>query len=133
MRTPPSGTDAGGVTAAGAVDGQSGDYWAQEDVTVTTSRPLTSFTVELRVARTAGVTGTGQYTTAPGNITAGHLVEGDYLVFRWVYEAGQTLAPGTYTFAGQFQHDPGERDASGDSFTITADGPGGTAAADGRL
>lgn len=121
--SPPSAPD-GSVTSAGVIDPHSNPYWTEEDVRFSTSRPLTSLTVELRVARTGGVADNSSFTSAPGTSTA-ISVEGDQLVYRWTLDAGQTLAPGSYTFAGQFDHDEGDRDTGGDGFTVAANGPGG--------
>ena len=108
------------------MDASSNAYWAQLDVELTVDRPLTQLTVELRVVRTPGVVGTGSFSSF-GQASETTTVEGEVLVYRWVLQPGSTLPAGTYTFAGQFQHDPGQRDAGGDRFTVTGDGPGGTA------
>ncbi len=121
--SPPSGPD-GSVTSTGVIDPHSNPYWTESDVKLSTTRPLTSLTVELRIARTGGVANNSSFTSAPGT-TAVVSVEGDQLVYRWTLDAGQTLAAGGYTFAGQFDHDEGDRDTGGDGFTVTADGPGG--------
>lgn len=124
---PPPGSTAGsnGLSAAATVDGSSNDYWTQSDVTLTSARPLTSLAIELRVARTPGVATTGSYDSVSGQTHVSITVVGDVLVYRWELNAGQTLAPGTYTFAAQFQHDGGGRDTSGDTYAVTADGPDG--------
>lgn len=129
---PPSAQSGTGMTATGTVDAGSNSYWAQSDITVSVSRPLTSLTVELRVVDTGGVASTGQWSTANGqDLTTSSGTEGGDLVYRWVLDTGRTLQPGTYTFAGQFSHDPGNRDASGDHYAVTGDGPGGPVAAGG--
>ncbi|MEE4541447.1 hypothetical protein V2S66_05625 [Streptomyces sp. V4-01] len=130
---PPDGTERdNGVSATGTVDGSSNQFWTQSDVTLTTDRSLTSLAVELRVARTPGVASTGSYDSVSGQTTVAITVQGDFLVYRWALNPGQTLAAGTYVFAGQFQHDGGDRDAGGDGYTVAADGPGGAAAVAGR-
>jgi hypothetical protein len=135
QRTPqPGGAKAqsNGVAATAAVDGSSNDYWTQSDITLTCDRPLTSLTIELRIARTPGVETTGSYDSVSGQTNVSTTVEGDVLVYRWALNAGQTLAPGTYTFAGQFQHDGGGRDASGDTYTVAASGPAGDSSLSGH-
>jgi hypothetical protein len=129
---PPPAPPDNGVSARGAVDGSSSAYWTQSDLTLTSDRPLTSLAVVIRVARTTGVDGTGSYDSASGGTTASVTVEGDYLVYRWALAAGQTLAPGSYTFAGRFQHAGGDRDTSGDTYAAEVDGPGGPAAVGGK-
>jgi hypothetical protein len=120
-----------GVSVTGTVDGSSNPYWTQSDITLTLDRPLTSLAVELRVARTSGVASTGSYDSISGQTTVSITVQGDYLVYHWALNPGQTLPAGTYAFAGQFQHDEGDRDAGGDSYSAAGEGPGGTAAVTG--
>jgi hypothetical protein len=113
------------------VDPNSNPYWSEDDVDLTSARPLTSLTVILRVSGGPGaVSRNNSFTSAPGtsvSITA----EGDGLVYRWTLDAGRTLAPGTYTFAGQFDHAKGERSSAGDRYTVSGAGESGPAAADG--
>lgn len=120
-----------GVTSVGGVDTQSNPYWMQSDVNLTNSKQLTSLTVELRVARTSGVSSTGSFTSISGQSSASITVEGDDLVYRWTLNPGQTLQPGSYIFAGQFGHTVGDRDTTGDRYTVTGSGPGGPVALSG--
>lgn len=119
-----------GVTASAKTEGDGNAYWTQDDVVLTTDRPLTALSVELRVAMTPGVTNSGAYDST-GRATLTTAVEGDFLVYRWALRPGSTLDAGTYTFAGQFQHDEGQRSAGGDRFTVTGDGPAGSASLSG--
>jgi hypothetical protein len=123
-----SSGSADGVSSVASIDPASNAYWTQSDLKLTVGRPLTSLHVELRIAMTTGVSSTGSFDSVPGQTSATVTVEGDYLVYRWDLTAGQTLAPGTYTFAGQFNHAQGDRDTSGDRYTAVANGPGGAAA-----
>lgn len=129
---PAGGTDGatasgGSPTGRGVVDASSSASWTQSDVVLTTSGPLTSLTVELRVARTAGAAATGTWSSAPGVAAPSVAEAGAELVYRWTLQPGTTLAPGTYTFAGQFRHATGGRDTGADRWTARADGPGGPA------
>uniref|UniRef100_UPI000AA0ED31 hypothetical protein n=1 Tax=Actinacidiphila rubida TaxID=310780 RepID=UPI000AA0ED31 len=128
--TSSSGTS-DGVSSEGSVDASSNASWTQSDVRLTADRPLTSLSVELRIAVTPGVSSTGSFDTVPGQTTASVAVEGGYLVYRWQLNPGQTLAAGTYTFAGQFNHAQGDRDTGGDRYTAAAGGPGGSASLSG--
>lgn len=120
-------TQGGTLSAQGSVNGGSNSYWTQNDVTLTSSQPITSLVVELRVARTPGVDSSGSWTSAPDATTASVTEEGEDLVYRWTLDAGRTLSPGTYTFSGQFQHDEGVRDTSGDGWSAQTAGPDGSA------
>lgn len=109
----------GPVSTRGMVDPGSNAYWAQSDVLVTATRPLTSLTVELRVALTGGVTKTDGWTSGhKEDYTLSIGEEGGFLVFRWTLLPGRTAPATTLTFAGQYNHAEGERDASGDDFTV---------------
>ncbi|WP_328722369.1 hypothetical protein OHT52_24710 [Streptomyces sp. NBC_00247] len=109
----------GPVSTHGTVNAGSNAYWAQSDVVVTAARPLTSLTVELRVALTDGVTTTGSWTSGhTDDYTTSVGEEGGFLVFRWTLRPGRTTPAATLTFAGQYNHAEGERDPSKDDFTV---------------
>ncbi|MFG2601421.1 hypothetical protein [Streptomyces sp. NPDC048462] len=111
----------GPLRADGAVDPHSNAYWAQSDVTLRTGEPLSSLTVELRIALTGGVAGTGSWRSLPERDFAVSATEdGGFLVYRWTLRAGRTVPAGTHTFAGQYNHAEGARDASGDYLTAHA-------------
>lgn len=112
----------------GSVDPHSNTFWAQSNITLKTSRPLTSLQVELRVALTPGVQSTGSWSTIPAadvDITLGQ--QNGMLVYRFVLRSGVTLAPGSYEFAGQYNHAGGGRDAGKDTYAATT-GAGGSPA-----
>lgn len=107
------------MSTHGTVNAGSNAYWAQSDVVVTAARPLTSLTVELRVALTDGVTTTGSWTSGhTDDYTTSVGEEGGFLVFRWTLRPGRTTPAATLTFAGQYNHAEGERDPSKDDFTV---------------
>jgi hypothetical protein len=129
--TAPS-TQSGGVSSSGTVDPHSNPYWTESDVKLSNAQPLTSLTVELRIADTSQVSDSSSFTSAPGTSTS-VTVEGGYLVYRWTLHSGHTLAPGTYIFAGQFKHAENARDTSGDRYTVTASGTDGPATEQGHF
>jgi hypothetical protein len=109
------------LRAAGTIDPGSNRWWAQSNVTVTASAPLTSLVVELRIARTGGIASTGHWRTRPAqDFTVSVREEPTALVYRWTLAPGRTVPPGSHVFAGQYNHAEGPRDASGDAYTITA-------------
>ncbi|MEU9091400.1 hypothetical protein [Streptomyces sp. NPDC048428] len=114
-------TEDGPLWTDGAVDPHSNAYWAQSDVTLRTTRPLSALTVELRIALTGGVNSTGSWRSLPENdFTVSATEDGGYLVYRWALKAGRTVPAGTHTFAGQYNHAEGERNAVGDYLTAHA-------------
>ncbi|ROQ69889.1 hypothetical protein EDD93_4392 [Streptomyces sp. 840.1] len=111
----------GPLRADGAVDPHSNAYWAQSNVTLRTSEALSSLTVELRIALTGGVAGTGSWRSLPErDFTVSATEDGGFLVYRWTLKPGRTVPAGTHTFAGQYNHAEGARDASGDYLTAHA-------------
>ncbi|MGW0670335.1 hypothetical protein [Streptomyces sp. NPDC002746] len=111
----------GPLWADGAVDPHSNAYWAQSNVTLRTAEPLSSLTVELRIALTGGVAGTGSWRSLPErDFTVSTTEDGGFLVYRWALKPGRTVPAGTHTFAGQYNHAEGARDASGDYLTAHA-------------
>ncbi|MEU3463781.1 hypothetical protein ABZ721_28005 [Streptomyces sp. NPDC006733] len=125
---PPSGphTEDGPLWADGSVDPHSNTFWAQSNITLKTRVPLTALSVELRIARTAGVHSTGSWRTLPADDFALAVREdGDRLVYRWTLKEGRTVPAGEHVFAGQYDHAAGGRDARADSYRVdarTADG-----------
>ncbi|MDT0344845.1 hypothetical protein [Streptomyces litchfieldiae] len=120
------------LPSSGVVDPGSNPHWSQSNITVETAEPLTSFTVELRVVTGEGVRPTGAWRTLPGNdFDLSVANEGGDLVFRWELRPGAEVPPGEHMFAGQFDHDLGARDPSGDRYRVTGSGPAGTVSASG--
>ncbi|MGV9591382.1 hypothetical protein GUR47_13185 [Streptomyces tendae] len=119
--------ESGPVWSSGAVDPHSNEFWAQSNVTLGTSTPLTSLTVELRVAQTGSVTSTGAWRSLPEDDFAFTLDERDgFLVYRWTLKAGRTVPAGEWMFAGQYNHERGGRDAGGDRYSAAATAASGS-------
>ncbi|MDJ0385343.1 hypothetical protein [Streptomyces sp. G-G2] len=119
----------GPLRSAGSVDAHSTVYWEQNNVTLRTTQPLTSLTVELRIALTGNVQNTGSWRTLPSeDFTVTVKAAGGSLVYRWVLKPGLTVPAGQHEFAAQFNHATGARIAAGDSYRVDAHGQGGPAA-----
>lgn len=111
----------GPLWSDGSVDDGSNAFWAQSNVTVKSAKPLTSLTVELRIARTEGVKPTGAWRSLPpDDFTSSTRTEDGFLVYRWELKKGRTAPAGTHVFAGQYDHAQGGRDAGPDRYTATA-------------
>ncbi|WP_225800040.1 hypothetical protein [Streptomyces sp. NK15101] len=112
--------------AAGTIDPGSNRWWAQSDLAVTTESPVAGLTVELRVARTPGVVSTGHWRTRPAeDFTVTVTEEPRALVYRWTLKPGRAVPPGPHTFAAQYNHAEGVRDASADTYTVLLTGADG--------
>ncbi|OIK04635.1 hypothetical protein [Streptomyces monashensis] len=121
------GEQQGPLRSDGSVDPHSNDFWAQSDLTLKTSRQLSSLTVELRVAQTGGVSSTGAWRSLPETDFTQTVEERDgFLVYTWTLKEGRTVPAGQWVFAGQYNHERGARDAKADGYTVTgtADGVG---------
>jgi hypothetical protein len=115
------------LAAAGATDPASGPVWSQQNVTLTTTRPVHALTVTIRIARTRGAAEAGRFTTAPNDDIAMTATTGSgALTYTYALKKGRTLQPGAYVFAAQFTHADG-RGPEGDAFTVTAEGEAGPA------
>ncbi|MEU6349472.1 hypothetical protein ABZ896_09115 [Streptomyces sp. NPDC047072] len=119
------GAEDGPLWSDGSVDPHSNDFWAQSNLTLKTSKPLTALTVQLRVAQTGGVTSAGAWRSLPEDDFTQTIGEKDgFLVYTWVLKEGRTVAAGEWVFAGQYDHERGGRDAKDDRYTMTATADG---------
>ncbi|MGW7195673.1 hypothetical protein [Streptomyces chryseus] len=114
-------TEEGSLWSDGSVvPGDSSDT-ARSDVTLKTQEPLTALTVELFLARRDGIEPTGTFQSLPGDDFTHSLDQRDgMLIHRWTLKAGRTVPPGTYVFAGRYDHAPDGRNAYGDTYRATA-------------
>ncbi|OIJ26791.1 hypothetical protein [Nocardioides luteus] len=117
----------GPLRSEGSLDPHSTIYWTQNNLTLETTEPLTSVTVELRIAQTGGVRNTGSWQTLPGDDFTVTVEEpGGVLLYRWVLEPGRTVPAGRHEFASQYNHATGVRDLEHDSYRIDAHSSGGS-------
>jgi len=108
------------LTCKGAVDKNSVATWSQQNVTITTTEPVESLTVTIKVAMTAQPAEAGKYTTVPNSdVTVTVERDSEWLTYTYALRKGVKLIPGDYIFAAQFTHRSG-RAMSKDSYTITA-------------
>ncbi|EMF55146.1 MULTISPECIES: hypothetical protein [Streptomyces] len=119
---PSSGDETDGpLWSDGSVDPHSNEFWAQSNLTLRTSEQLTELTVQLRIARTGGVTSSGAWRSLPEqdfDLTVA--TDDGFLVYTWVLKDGRTVPKGEFVFAGQYNHERGGRDAGGDRYAMTA-------------
>ncbi|MFF5721992.1 hypothetical protein [[Kitasatospora] papulosa] len=111
----------GPLWSDGSLDPESNSYWAQSEVTVKTTAPLSALTVELRIALNGGVNTTGSWRSLPEeSFTVSAREEDGFLVYRWALKQGRSVPAGTHTFAGQYNHAEGDRDTGRDDYTARA-------------
>ncbi|WP_019067478.1 hypothetical protein [Streptomyces hokutonensis] len=122
---PASGTQDGPLWSDGSIDPGSNDFWAQSDITLKTTKQLTSLTVQLKVRLTGGVSSAGAWRSLPEQDFTQTVTEQDgFLVYTWVLKEGRTVAVGEWVFAGQYNHDRGSRDAKDDSYSAAGTAAG---------
>lgn len=113
-------TATGPVTATATVDAHSTQYWAQEDLTVTTTHAMSALHVVIDVSGGSGVQSTGWWSTilAP-DLTTTVSPTADGLRYDITLKPGQILQPAAYGFGFQFNRGVGHNFAL-DTYTITA-------------
>ncbi|MEU0253387.1 hypothetical protein ABZ299_12930 [Streptomyces sp. NPDC006184] len=115
----------GPLWSDGSVDPHSNDFWAQSNVTLKTTEPLTALTVRLRIAQTGGVASAGAWRSLPEADFSQSVEERNgFLVYTWTLKEGRTVPAGRWLFAGQYDHARGGRDAKDDSYTMTGTADG---------
>ncbi len=112
-------TPNGFLTSGGALDRNSSAIWSQNNVTITSAKPIVELTVTVTVALTPGVVEHGRYTNAPNaDVTMTTTRTATSLVYSYVLNDGKKLIPGDYLFAAQFVHKAGRTNT--DSYTVVA-------------
>ncbi|MFC0112265.1 hypothetical protein [Kibdelosporangium aridum] len=116
----------GPLSSEGFIDPDTNIYWAQSRLALNTTQPLTTLTVQLRITQTGGVQATGQWQTGPGDDFTLTVQEiGGALVYRWDLKPGRTVPAAQHTFAAQYNHAAGTRNAHADSYRAQATATGG--------
>jgi hypothetical protein len=111
------------------LDAQSTVYWAQNNLILKTTEPLTSLTVDLRIAQTGDVRNTGHWQTLPNeDFTVTVEEPAGALLYRWTLKPGRTVPTGQHQFAAQYNHATGVRKTNRDSYNIHAHNSAGRSA-----
>jgi endo-1,4-beta-xylanase len=98
----------------------SGSPWFnEEDLRIGVGFPgFSALTVTVVVQRTAGVSFGGQYNTVGGQIQQHATSTASTVTYTFTLASGQTLSPGSYTFAAQTGGSGTAHPTSGDTFTV---------------
>jgi hypothetical protein len=130
-----SGSTGGAVSATGVVVSNS-PWFAEEQVQLNNTAPLTALTVTIAVARNpASLASSGQYNTIGGSTIAQSVsTTSTQVVYTFTLAAGQSLAAGTgRTFAAQMSPGGSAHSTSGDSWTVTATSGGSSTTTSGTF
>ncbi len=112
-----AGASGGGPATFTGTATSSSAWFDAEDVELTTTKPITALTLIMTIAA-GNVTYGGQYDTVGGQIVTSH-ASGATIVYTFALTGGQSIGPGSYTFAAQMAGNGTTHAASGDSWTVT--------------
>ena len=119
----PTGT----VTVTPSVNASSNPWWSELDLTISNTTSLTGLTITVTVQKTAGVTGSGQYSNFPGGVLLLSRSENSTsIVYTFQLAAGQTLGAGSNRIAAsQFSGNGTPHSYTGDTYVVTFTPSGG--------
>ncbi|GAA2597719.1 hypothetical protein GCM10010435_91350 [Winogradskya consettensis] len=114
-------TKDGYLSSQSVLDPGSNPSWTQNDVVLTTTKTITELDVTITVAKTDKVEYAGRWTSVPENMmTITPTQQADTIVYRFVLLPGGQLAPGSYTFAAQYNHPAAKHALGGDKYEVKA-------------
>ncbi|MFG1928462.1 hypothetical protein [Cryptosporangium sp. NPDC048952] len=109
----------GWLWSNGALDPNSNANWSQSTVTLKNKSEITALDVTIRVAVTSGLKTTGNWSSVPNDKLESEVREdAGWLYYRFRLRDGATMAPGSYVFAGQYNH--GGRSTGKDAYVASA-------------
>jgi hypothetical protein len=120
---PPPPPAPGATTFIGRASAN-GPWYDEDDVLLTTTAPITALTVRITVPVT-NVSYNGAYNTFGGQIV-NSFAGGANLVYTFTLSPGQTIGPGSFTFAAQMSGNGVTHNVAGDSWTATYTSGGAT-------
>jgi hypothetical protein len=111
----------GALAAAGSVDPHSTEFWAQENLALTTARPVRDLRITVTVSGGSGVVSTGFWTTLPSAELESSVtrVSGG-LEYEIILKPGLSLGPTTYRFGFQFNRPASGHDFALDTYHVSA-------------
>ena len=108
----------GGVTVTPVVV-QNTPWFNEEDLRVANTGTLTALSVTIVVQRTTGVSFSGQYNTVGGQIAQANSSTSSAVTYTFTLNSGQTLSPGSYTFAAQSSGNGTTHPVAGDTYSVS--------------
>ncbi len=129
--TPTPSSGGNGVTATGSVASNS-PYYGEEDLKFNNTSSITALTATITIQKTAGISFNGMYTTF-GGVTTTHTDNGSTITYTFTLNSGQSLSPGSYLNAAQFNGNGTAHSTSGDTWSITTTSGGKTSTQSGHF
>jgi hypothetical protein len=108
----------GSVTITPVVSSNS-PFFVEEDLELANTSPITALSITISVARTTGISFSGEYNTVGGGITQGDTSTSSTVTYTFTLNSGQTLSAGSYLFAAQISGTGTAHPTSGDTFSVT--------------
>ncbi|MDQ0937135.1 hypothetical protein [Streptomyces turgidiscabies] len=108
------------MSSDGSVEADANNYWDQSVVTVKSTKALSGLKVVVKIIQTGGVANTGTWSSLDDKVSVSSGTSSGELDYVITLKPGVTLEPGTYSFAFQYNHAPGHRDAGGDRYNVTS-------------
>jgi hypothetical protein len=115
---PGGGGGTGGVTVTPVVTAN-GQWFNEEQVRVSNTANITAMTLTIVIQRTTGVSFSNIYNTVGTQVQQSNSSTSTAVTYQFTLAAGQTVAPGNYTFAAQTSGGGTVHPTAGDTFTIT--------------
>jgi len=94
-------------------------YFTEEDVILSTPAGITALTLTITVQITPGLTFSGMFQNIFGAITQTHVTGPTTITYTFVLQPGNTIPPGTWTFAAQMGTTGIVHNVHGDTFTLS--------------
>jgi acetylxylan esterase len=130
----PTPSGGGGAVTPTPVVSSSSPFFNDEEIKLANTSPLTSLTVTIVIQRTAGVSFSGQFNTAGGQVLQSSGSTSSAITYTFTLASGQTLGAGTaWTFAAQASGSGTLHPTSGDTFTVTSTAGGASATRSGHF
>jgi aryl-phospho-beta-D-glucosidase BglC (GH1 family)/fibronectin type 3 domain-containing protein len=132
---PAASVPSGSVSISNRVAPGTSPWWGQLDVLVSNTAPITSLTIEINVAKTAGLTYSGQYSNFWGGMLSMSRIEAaDRIVYKYVLNPGQTVPAGSnWLAAAQFGGNGTPHPTSSDTYIVAVTSGGVARTVSGRF
>ncbi len=112
-----TGGGTGGVTVTPVVSTNS-PWFNEEQVQVANTGAITAMSLTVAIQRTTGISFGGQYNTVGTSITQSNTSTPSTVTYTFNLAAGQSLSPGSYTFAAQTSGTGTAHATTGDTWTM---------------
>jgi hypothetical protein len=94
-------------------------FFTEDDVSLSTSAPITAMTLTITMQITPGLVFNGQFQNLGPQIAESHTTTSSTITFTFTLNPGTTIPTGTFTFAGQARSNGVTHDVHGDTFALT--------------